>query len=443
MKNYHTNREIAQKHYSSKIAKKGLSARLVYNTISDQLILDGNAKQNLATFVATYMEPEVSKLMGEVANKNMIDKDEYPQTADIENKCIEIIANLWNAPDIENIIGCSTTGSSEACMLAGLAMKRNMQLKKGNKPFTPNLITGINTQICWEKFCNYWDVEMRQVPLEKGRYIIDPVEAVKFCDENTIGVVGILGSTFTGEYEPIEKLNKEIEKFNKKNGLEIPIHVDAASGGFVAPFIQKNLKWDFRLKWVKSINVSGHKFGLVYPGVGWAIWKDKKDLPEELVFNVNYLGGKMPTFTLNFSKSASQVIGQYYNFVRLGFEGYKKIHEESREIANNIAKNLQKYNLFDIISEGNDIPVVSWKIKDNVKFNLFLLSERLGYNGWQVPAYTLPKNLTDVVVMRIVIREGFSYEMADLLLKDIEKSIEYCKANAEALEHTKSQSFSH
>lgn len=211
----------------------------------------------------------------------------------------------------------------------------------------------------------------------------------------------------------------------------------------MAPFIQKNLKWDFRLKWVKSINVSGHKFGLVYPGVGWAIWKDKKDLPEELVFNVNYLGGKMPTFTLNFSKSASKVIGQYYNFVRLGFEGYKKIHEESREIANNIAKNLQKYNLFDIISEGNDIPVVSWKIKDNVKFNLFLLSERLGYNGWQVPAYTLPKNLTYVVVMRIVIREGFSYEMADLLLKDIEKSIEYCKANAEALEHTKSQSFSH
>ena len=194
---------------------------------------------------------------------------------------------------------------------------------------------------------------------------------------------------------------------------------------------------------MKSINVSGHKFGLVYPGVGWVIWKDKKDLPEELVFNVNYLGGKMPTFTLNFSKSASQVIGQYYNFVRLGFEGYKKIHEESREIANTIAKNLKKYDIFDIISEGNDIPVVSWKVKDNVKFNLFLLSERLGYTGWQVPAYTLPENLTDVVVMRIVIREGFSYEMADLLLKDIEKSIEYCKANEEALEHTKSQSFSH
>ena len=443
MTNYQTNREIAQKSHSNKIAEKGLPARLVYNTISDQLILDGNAKQNLATFVTTYMEPEVSKLMGDVANKNMIDKDEYPQTADIENKCVEIIANLWNAPDIQNIIGCSTTGSSEACMLAGLAMKRKMQLRKGNKPFTPNLITGINTQICWEKFCNYWDVEMRQVPLEKGRYIIDPVEAVKLCDENTIGVVGILGSTFTGEYEPIEKLNTEIDKFNKKTGLEIPIHVDAASGGFVAPFLQKNLKWDFRLKWVKSINVSGHKFGLVYPGVGWAIWKDKKDLPEELVFNVNYLGGKMPTFTLNFSKSASQVIGQYYNFVRLGFEGYKKIHEESREIANTIAKNLKKYDIFDIISEGNDIPVVSWKVKDNVKFNLFLLSERLGYTGWQVPAYTLPENLTDVVVMRIVIREGFSYEMADLLLKDIEKSIEYCKANEEALEHTKSQSFSH
>ncbi|RST66763.1 glutamate decarboxylase [Candidatus Aquarickettsia rohweri] len=440
MENHQTNRDIAKNH---KIMNKGLDARLAYNMIKDQLILDGNAKQNLATFVTTYMEPEAAKLMGEVANKNMIDKDEYPQTAEIENRCVEIIARLWNVPNIDNMIGCSTTRSSEACMLAGLAMKRKMQLKRKNKNFKPNLITGINTQICWEKFCNYWDVEMRQVPLEKGRYIIDPIEAVKLCDENTIGVVGILGSTFTGEYEPIEKLNKEIDKFNKKHNLEIPIHVDAASGGFVAPFLQKILKWDFRLKWVKSINVSGHKFGLVYPGVGWAIWKDKKDLPEDLVFNVNYLGGKMPTFTLNFSKSASQVIGQYYNFVRLGFEGYKKVHEESREIANNIAKNLKKYEIFDIISEGNDIAVVSWKVKDKVDFNLFLLSERLNYTGWQVPAYTLPDNLTDVVVMRIVIREGFSYEMADLLLKDLEKAIEYCKENSKHLKHTKKHCYKH
>ena len=261
MKHHQTNRDIAKNH---KIMDKGLDARLAYNMIKDQLILDGNAKQNLATFVTTYMEPEAAKLMGEVANKNMIDKDEYPQTAEIERRCVEIIARLWNAPNIDNMIGCSTTGSSEACMLAGLAMKRKMQLKNKNKNFKPNLVTGINTQICWEKFCNYWDVETRQVPLEKGRYIIDPVEAVKLCDENTIGIVGILGSTFTGEYEPIEKLNKEIDKFNKKNNLEIPIHVDAASGGFVAPFLQKRLKWDFRLKWVKSINVSGHKFGL-YP----------------------------------------------------------------------------------------------------------------------------------------------------------------------------------
>ena len=443
MKNHHTNRDIAQKHKINKISDEGLNARLSYNMIKDQLILDGNAKQNLATFVTTYMEPEAAKLMGKVANKNMIDKDEYPQTAEIENRCVEIIARLWNVPDINNMIGCSTTGSSEACMLAGLAMKRKMKLKKRNRFFKPNLITGINTQICWEKFCNYWDVEMRQVPLEKGRYIIDPAQAIKLCDDNTIGIVGILGSTFTGEYESIEKLNKEIDKFNKKNNLEIPIHVDAASGGFVAPFLQKSLKWDFRLKWVKSINVSGHKFGLVYPGVGWIIWKDKQDLPEELVFNVNYLGGKMPTFTLNFSKSASQIVGQYYNFIRLGFEGYKKIHEESKEIANIIAKNLEKYKIFDIISKGNDIPVVSWKVKDNINFNLFLLSERLNYTGWQVPAYTLPENLTDVVVMRIVIREGFSYEMMNPLLKDLEKAIEYCKANSKNLKHTKRHCYKH
>ncbi|MFQ3306786.1 MAG: glutamate decarboxylase [Candidatus Midichloriaceae bacterium] len=443
LKSSYANREINEKIHKNKLLNTGLPASTVYNLIQDQLILDGNAKQNLATFVTTWMEPEASKLMAKVANKNMIDKDEYPQTADIEDRCVNIIADLWNVPDITDTIGCSTTGSSEACMLAGLAMKRSLQLKRKNKDFKPNLVTGINTQICWEKFCNYWDVEERQVPLEKGRYIIDPKKAVDLCDENTIGIVGILGSTFTGEYENIEKLNDEVDKFNKRTGLEVPIHVDAASGGFVAPFIQPNLKWDFRLKWVKSINASGHKFGLVYPGVGWAIWKHKDDLPKELVFNVNYLGGEMPTFTLNFSRSASQVIGQYYNFLRLGFDGYKKIHEESKDIAHYISDGLKKHNLFDIIHKGDDIPVVSWKAKEGIKFNLFLLSERLNYTGWQVPAYTLPENLTDIAIMRIVVREGFSYEMADLLLADIDKAVEYCKKNGEFLDNTKEQCFSH
>ncbi len=438
----YSKRDIAFKINEDKLLENGLSSNIAYTFIKDQLILDGNAKQNLATFVTTWMEPEAEKLMGEVANKNMIDKDEYPQTADIENRCVNIIANLWNAPSMHDIIGCSTTGSSEACMLAGLAMKRKLQLKKKGKTFKPNLVTGINTQICWEKFCNYWDVEIRQVPLARGRYIIEPKAAIKLCDENTIGIIGILGSTLTGEYEPIEALNDEVDKFNKKTGLEIPIHVDAASGGFIAPFIQKNLKWDFRLKWVKSINTSGHKFGLVYPGVGWIVWKHKEDLPEELVFYVNYLGGQMPTFTLNFSKSASQIIGQYYNFLRLGFNGYKKTHEEAREIARYIAQGLEEYALFDIIHKGDDIPVVSWKVQDNKNFNLFLLSERLNYTGWQVPAYTLPENISDTVVMRIVIREGFSYKMVELLLNDMKKAINYCQNNEQVI-HTKEDCFRH
>jgi glutamate decarboxylase len=289
----------------------------------------------------------------------------------------------------------------------------------------PNFVMGINVQVCWEKFCRYWDVEMRAVPLEKDRYSISPEKAIELCDENTIGIVGILGSTFTGEYEPIKELNDAVDKLNQDTGWNIPIHVDAASGGFVAPFIQPNLLWDFRLPWVKSINSSGHKYGLVYPGVGWIVWRDKKELPEDLIFNVNYLGGQMPTFALNFSRPGNQVIAQYYNFLRLGKEGYRRILENCQDVAMYLANNIEKFEFFEVVGNGTDLPVIAWCLNKQMNFTLFDLSERLRINGWQVPAYTLPENLTELSIMRIVVREGFTRELADLLLKDIKKALKY------------------
>ncbi len=398
-----------------------------YNLIKDELMLDGMSRLNLATFVTTWMEPEAIKLIQETLDKNIIDKDEYPQTAEIEQRCLLMLAKLWNAPKSDQTIGCSTTGSSEAAMLAGMAMKwrwraRRKKEKKGYSK--PNLVMGINVQICWEKFCRYWDVEMKLLPLEKGRYSLCPKKAMKLCDENTIGIIGILGSTFTGEYEKIEEIHTELDKLNKKTGWNIPLHVDAASGGFVAPFIQKKLKWDFRLKWVSSINASGHKYGLVYPGVGWVLWKTKNDLPADLVFNVNYLGGQMPTFALNFSRGGSHVIAQYYNFLRLGIKGYTRIHDASSQVAIYLAKEIEKLGPFTILHGGTDLPIVSWCVKKGKSFDVFALSEQLRHFGWQVPAYTLPENLTSMSICRIVVREAFSLDMANLLLQHMETVIE-------------------
>ncbi len=411
-----------------KLPDNEMPQRAAYDLVKDQLMLDGNARLNLATFVTTWMEPEARQLMSETFDKNMIDKDEYPQTAAIEERCVNILANLWHAPNPDNTIGCSTTGSSEACMLAGMAMKwkwRERMKDKGKQFDKPNLVMGVNVQICWEKFCRYWDIEMRLAPMEKGSYALTPEKAIPLCDENTIGIVGILGSTFTGEYEPIKDLNKAIKKLNKETGWEIPIHVDGASGGFVAPFLQPKLKWDFRLEWVKSINTSGHKYGLVYPGVGWIVWRDKEELPEDLIFYVNYLGGEMPTFALNFSRPGSQIIAQYYNFLRLGKEGYRRIHQACQDVAVYLSSEIAKMGPFELLTEGKDIPVFAWTLKEKTYFTLYELSNKLRENGWQVPAYSLPDNLSDMVVMRIVVKEGMSHELADILLDEMKRALEY------------------
>jgi glutamate decarboxylase len=400
--------------------------------IGDELMLDGNARLNLATFVTTWMEPQAERLMAASFDKNMIDKDEYPATAAIETRCVNIVADLFHAPTDGNAIGVSTTGSSEAVMLGGLAMKwrwRQRREAAGQDTTKPNMVLGANVQVVWEKFCRYWDVEARYVPVEKGRYVITPEDALARVDENTIGVIAILGTTYTGEYEPIKAIHDALVANNEARGLQTPLHVDAASGGFVAPFLQPDLEWDFRLPNVVSINVSGHKYGLVYPGIGFVIWRDQEHLPEELIFHVNYLGGDMPTFTLNFSRPGNQVVGQYYNFIRLGRSGYTKVMETLRGIATAMSARVAEIGPFSIVSDGSDIPVLSFTVTDDVPYTAYDVSDRLRYHGWQVPAYTMPENATDVAVLRVVIREGFTSDIASSLVTHLEEATESLQAN--------------
>jgi len=395
--------------------------RLVY----DELMLDGNARLNLATFVTTWMEPQAETLMKAAFDKNMIDKDEYPATAEIERRCVNIVADLFHAPAGGDAVGVSTTGSSEAVMLAGLAMKwrwRQLCEAAGKDTTRPNMVLGSNVQVVWEKFCRYWDVEPRYVPVTKGRYTVTPEDVVERVDENTIGVIAILGTTYTGEYEPIEAIHDAVVANNEATGLSVPVHVDAASGGFVAPFLQPDLKWDFRLPNIVSINVSGHKYGLVYPGIGFVVWRRQEDLPEDLIFHVNYLGGDMPTFTLNFSRPGNQIVGQYYNFIRLGRSGYTRVMKTLQTIATTLSGKIGELGPFQVVSDGSDIPVLSFTVRDDLPYTAFDVSHRLRYNGWQVPAYTMPEDATDVVVLRIVIREGFTKDLADSLLNDLDKA---------------------
>jgi len=408
--------------------------RHAYQILHDELMLDGNSRQNLATFCSTWLEPELRRLMDECISKNMIDKDEYPQTAEIEARCVHMLADLWNSPDAANTIGCSTTGSSEAAMLGGLAMKWKWREKMhhlNEAANRPNLICG-PVQICWHKFAKYWDVELREIPMEGDRLIMSPEEVITRCDENTIGVVPTLGVTFTCQYEPVREVADALDRLQNETGLDIPIHVDGASGGFLAPFTDPHLKWDFRLSRVKSINASGHKFGLAPLGVGWIIWRDKRDLPDDLIFRVNYLGGNMPTFALNFSRPGGQIIAQYYNFLRLGKEGYRKIHEACYQTAAYLADEIRKMDLFHVIYDGRGgIPALCWSLKEGVPagFTLYDLADRLRSRGWQVPAYSMPPNCEDLVIQRILVRHGVSRDLGDLLLDDMKRCIAYFEKN--------------
>ena len=409
------------------LTENELPPEVAYQIVHDELMLDGNARLNVATFVSTWMEPQAERLMAECLDKNMIDKDEYPQTAALETRCVNILADLWHAPAQDEATGCSTTGSSEAAMLAGMALKRRWRKRReaaGKPADRPNIVMGANVQVCWEKFANYWEVEMRLVPMEGETYHLTPEGAVAHCDENTIAVVAVLGSTFDGSYEPVADICAALDAFEKDKGIDVPVHVDGASGGMVAPFLDPDLVWDFRLPRVASINTSGHKYGLVYPGVGWIVWRDVDALPDELIFRVNYLGDNMPTFALNFSRPGAQVVAQYYNFLRLGFEGYRNIQAYARDVATRLSSEIEQLGPFQLLTRGDELPVFAFTLADDVdNFTVFDVSNALRERGWQVPAYTFPKNREDLAAMRVVVRRGFTHDMADLMLADMRRQL--------------------
>ncbi len=423
-----------------------------FQAISDELLLDGNERQNLATFCQTWEEDEVHKLMDLCINKNLIDKDEYPQTAEIERRCVQILGGLWNAPEGGEAVGCSAIGSSEACMLGGMAAKWRWKAKRqaeGKPTDKPNMVCG-PVQVVWHKFAKYWEIEMREIPMSPGKYCMDAEQMLAQVDENTIMVVPTFGVTYTGAYEPVAELAQALDQLEQDTGLDICIHIDGASGAFLAPFCAPDVVWDFRLPRVKSISSSGHKFGLAPLGVGWVLWRDVKDLPDDLIFHVTYLGGDMPVFQINFSRPAGQIVAQYYNFIRLGRNGYKDVHDSCYRTAKFLGEEIVKLGPFDLLCDGNPltgIPSVAWRIREGEDpgYTLYDIADRLRVEGWQVPAYPLTGSVADISVQRVLVRQGVSRDLIVLLLGDIKKSIDHFAKHPVSVAMTQQESggFSH
>lgn len=414
-----------------KIPDGPTTPEIAYRMVKDETYAQTQPRLNMATFVTTYMDEYATRLMNEAIDINYIDETEYPRIAVMNAKCLNIVANLWNTPEEAKWkAGALAIGSSEACMLGGVAawLRWRNRRQAAGKPFDkPNFVISAGFQVVWEKFAQLWQIEMRQVPLTLDHTTLDPQDALKMCDENTICVVPIMGVTWTGLNDDVEALDAALDAYNAKTGYDISIHVDAASGGFILPFLKPELKWDFRLKWVLSISTSGHKFGLVYPGLGWIVWKDKKYLPDSMSFSVNYLGANITQVGLNFSRPAAQILGQYYQFIRLGFQGYKDIQQNSMDITTYLHSEIGKMAPFQNYSKEVVNPLFIWYLKPEyakkAKWTLYDLQDKLKQSGWMVPAYTLPANIEDYIVMRLVARQGFSRDMADMLLSDIKDAI--------------------
>jgi glutamate decarboxylase len=416
------NRFLTQDAPDTDFPSSGMSALDAMRLVAEELALEGDPQRNLATFVTTWMEPEAQRIIGENLYRNFIDHAEYPISAEVEQRCIRMLADLYNAPG--ETTGARTQGSSEAIMLGALSLKWKWKQRREaeSKPVDkPNLIFGGDVHVVWEKFCRYFDVEPKIVPLQEGKYVIGPEDVEPLIDENTIGVAAVLGTTFTGHADDIVGINELLVDLKNEKGMDVPLHVDAASGGFVWPFLYPDSEWDFRLEQVRSINVSGHKFGLVYPGIGWLVFREKSDLAEDLVFYENYLGKTDATFTLNFSTGASMVLAQYYNFVRYGHEGYAYIMKAMQENARALADKLKATGDFELIGDGEEqLPLVAFKLADEKSYDEFDVSWQLSAErGWMVPAYTMPPNAEDVKILRALVKQTLSREQVDRLADDI------------------------
>lgn len=410
--------------------EEGMSPRAAYQLIHDEQSLDGNPFLNLASFVNTWMEPEADKLVMENINKNIIDIFEYPQTDKvIHRNLVNMLGRLFNGHSTE-FMGTATAGSSEAIMLGLLAHKWSW-IKSGRGTGQPNIVFGNDAHVCWDKFARYFDVEARKVPIDKKRRTITAKAVSKHIDENTICVGCVLGTTYTGEIDPVQDINDLLLKYKNEKGWDIPIHIDAASGGFILPFTEPDFEWDFRLERVKSINVSGHKYGLTYPGLGWLIFRDKSDLPEDLIFHVNYLGEMEDSYTLNFSGSSAMVVAQYYNILRFGRAGYTTIMKNILEVSQDLAERVGRLDRFEMLNKGERLPIIAFRQKKETGYSLQQLSYKLREKGWIVPAYCLPKNAENIEIMRIVVRENFTSDMSAILVNDLENACQFFETGAQ------------
>ena len=417
------NRYLLEPAPDNELPPTGMSAEEAAGLIEQEMVLDGLPTRNLATFVTTWMEPEAERVIRDSLRVNFIDHAEYPRSAEIEQRCIRMLADLFNAPG--ETTGARTQGSSEAIMLGALSLKwkwRGRQEAAGKATDRPNLIFGGDVHVVWEKFCRYFDVEPRIVPLQPHKYTIGPEDVEPHIDENTIGVAAVLGTTFTGHADDIRGINDHLVALKDERGIDVPLHVDAASGGFVWPFLYPHSEWDFRLEQVRSINVSGHKFGLVYPGIGWLVFREKDDLPEDLVFYENYLGKRDATFTLNFSTGAAMVLAQYYNFARFGHAGYRYVMETMKYNARTLAKEIAAIGEFELIGgeEEEQLPLVAFKLKGDHGYDEFDVAAQLAAErGWMVPAYTLPPDAEHVKIMRVLVKETLGHSLTTTLGSDI------------------------
>jgi glutamate decarboxylase len=419
------NRFLTQEVPSRQFPEAGMTAQEAMRLVVEDLALEGMPIRNLATFVTTWMEPEARRIIAGNLHRNFIDHAEYPRTAEIEQRCIRMLADLYHAPGATT--GARTQGSSEAIMLGSLSHKWNWRRRReaaGESTANPNLVFGGDVHVVWEKFCRYFDVEPRIVPLQPDKYTIGPDDVEPHIDENTIGVAAVLGTTFTGHKDDIKGINDLLVRLKQERGLDVPLHVDAASGGFVWPFLYPDSEWDFQLEQVRSINVSGHKFGLVYPGVGWLIFRSESDLADELVFEENYLGETDKTFTLNFSTGSAMVLAQYYNLVRYGRAGYTYIMRSMETNARALAEKLAAMGRFELIgTEWEKLPLVAFRLADEMAYDEFDIAWQLSAErGWMVPAYTLPPNAQDVTIMRALVKQTMSREHVDTLARDIDQA---------------------
>jgi glutamate decarboxylase len=390
--------------------------------IEEELVLDGIPERNLATFVTTWMPPEAQQVIAGNLHRNFIDHAEYPQTAEIEQRCIRMLANLFHAPG--ETTGARTQGSSEAIMLGSLSLKWNWRKRReaaGLSTDRPNLVFGGDVHVVWEKFCRYFDVEPRIVPLHPDKYTIGPEDVEPHVDENTIGVAAVLGTTFTGHADDIQGINGLLVRLRDERGLEVPLHVDAASGGFVWPFLYPQTAWDFRLEQVRSINVSGHKFGLVYPGIGWLIFRERADLAEDLVFYENYLGKTDATFTLNFSTGSAMVLAQYFNLIRFGRAGYEKVMRYMQENTQLLAARLAETGQFEEIGPDEEkLPLVAFRLAEERRFDEFDIAWQVAAErGWMLPAYTMPPDADHVRMLRALVKLNLSHALVNALADDI------------------------